>query len=258
MWPPDRATLAILALPALGGIWALLRRTPTQEPPPRDAGGDFVVGAFAAFAFVMVWRGVAAGLADGLARHVVSNAGLLATGVALAIGARRIAPGVLGMTSRTLFAGVALGLLVYLALSLPILTLGDLNQEIVAAEDEGRNHATIDFVRALRGSPGAIALMFVLVGCVVPFFEEVLYRGWLQNGVRALLTDVTSPSAATVISVGVTAALFALVHPAFTLLPVFVLGLVIGGLYARTRNLWVVMAFHGAHNAWTLALALSM
>lgn len=80
------------------------------------------------------------------------------------------------------------------------------------------------------------------IGIVGPLLEEVLFRGLL---LRALLVALR-PTPAVLLS----ALVFALVHDTPAIVPVFVLGIAFGALYARTRSIaapWI------AHSMFNLA-----
>jgi membrane protease YdiL (CAAX protease family) len=83
-----------------------------------------------------------------------------------------------------------------------------------------------------------LAGRLVVVGLLVPIFEEFLYRGLilgrLMRGVPAWL------------ALAVTTALFAAGHDAWLLSGVT--GLALGLLYLRYRSVWVCVLVHGAHN----------
>jgi membrane protease YdiL (CAAX protease family) len=61
------------------------------------------------------------------------------------------------------------------------------------------------------------------------------------------------PRAAALAGVVIGASLFAIVHERFTWPVILLLGLFLGGLYARTRNLWAPVAFHVTHNLCMVA-----
>jgi hypothetical protein len=90
---------------------------------------------------------------------------------------------------------------------------------------------------------GTIALPLLLaIACVAaPLSEEFIFRGLLFGGLRRSL-----PAAlATVAS----AALFAVVHPPVSMLPVFVLGLCTAFAYRRNGGLLAPVITHAAYNA---------
>jgi CAAX protease family protein len=100
---------------------------------------------------------------------------------------------------------------------------------------------------ALRGISGASAVAAVLLAVViVPFCEELLFRGWLQQG----LATYFGPRRA----VPIVAALFALGHDAGVLLPIFALALVLGVIRERTQRLWPSVVVHMVHNGVQVAL----
>lgn len=88
------------------------------------------------------------------------------------------------------------------------------------------------------------AFVFVVWG---PFSEELFFRGFLLTA----LAPIIGPFRASVAS----AALFAGVHvfPS-TLIPIFLIGLVLAWLYLRTRSLWQPFL---AHAAWNLLVTLA-
>jgi len=89
--------------------------------------------------------------------------------------------------------------------------------------------------------PGAILAMFVIAG----FGEEVTFRAFLFDRFGAWWGRSKAATAATII---VAAAIFALAHLAGqgwdAVKQATVTGLVFGAIYARTRDLWPLMAGH--------------
>ncbi len=82
-----------------------------------------------------------------------------------------------------------------------------------------------------------------LVGVAViaaPLFEEFLFRGLVFAGMRR--TFGLWPS------VLGSAAVFAVMHPAVSVPPVFVVGVVTALAYEKTRGLWAPMLIHAAYN----------
>ncbi|MCH8063458.1 MAG: CPBP family intramembrane metalloprotease [Chloroflexi bacterium] len=87
------------------------------------------------------------------------------------------------------------------------------------------------------------ALVFVVWG---PFTEELFFRGFLLT----ILAPIIGPFRAVLVS----SALFAGVHVSVsTLIPIFLIGLVLGWLYLRTRSL---LQPYLAHAAWNLLVTL--
>ena len=81
-----------------------------------------------------------------------------------------------------------------------------------------------------------------------PLCEEFIFRGLLQGGLRRSLPAWQA--------IGITAALFAIVHPPASMLSVFVLGLCAGIAYERSGSLLAPMLVHAAYNAALLAYQL--
>jgi membrane protease YdiL (CAAX protease family) len=81
-----------------------------------------------------------------------------------------------------------------------------------------------------------------------PLCEEFIFRGLLQGGLRRSLPAWQA--------IGIAAALFAVVHPPASMLPVFVLGLCAGLAYERSGALLAPMLVHAGYNAALLAYQL--
>ena len=102
------------------------------------------------------------------------------------------------------------------------------------------------------GAPNwKIATLGLLVVFVGPFFEEIIFRGWLYGGLK----DEWGDMPALVLS----SALFALIHGDAPGLPaLFALGMVFGWVYRRSGSLWASILVHGFWNATTFALLISV
>jgi membrane protease YdiL (CAAX protease family) len=81
-----------------------------------------------------------------------------------------------------------------------------------------------------------------------PLCEEFIFRGLLQGGLRRSLPAWQA--------IGIAAALFAMMHPPASMLPVFVLGLCAGFAYERSGALLAPMLVHAGYNAALLAYQL--
>ncbi|MFD1647267.1 CPBP family intramembrane glutamic endopeptidase [Haloarchaeobius litoreus] len=112
-------------------------------------------------------------------------------------------------------------------------------------------HSSTDSI--ISATPEVILLVLVAQLLVVGPGEELLYRNVIQ---KSLYDVVTRPVAVVLASV-----IFSLVHiPAYsaggaslggvatTLAAIFVLSLVLGGVYARTENVVVPAVIHGSYN----------
>jgi ABC-2 type transport system permease protein len=86
--------------------------------------------------------------------------------------------------------------------------------------------------------------ILVLAVVAAPLFEEFLFRGLVFQGLRR--------STGPVLAVLSSAALFALVHPPISVIPVFGLGIVAAISFQRTGLLWSPIATHAVYNACIL------
>src|SRR5690606_39812052 len=77
---------------------------------------------------------------------------------------------------------------------------------------------------------------------VVPFCEEVLFRGLLQRALRVVLRPVAAIASSSL--------LFAVVHDPQSILPVFTIGVVLGLVIERTGSVGAATAAHALFNAF--------
>lgn len=99
---------------------------------------------------------------------------------------------------------------------------------------------------ALEGQDSIALFLFCLTACVAaPMFEEIFFRGFLLPS----LTRYVPVWAAIFVS----GFLFAIAHLSLSeVLPLATLGIVLGIVYTRSRNLLASMFLHGLWNAGTL------
>lgn len=90
----------------------------------------------------------------------------------------------------------------------------------------------------LSGAP--LYFCVVLAVVVVPFFEELIFRGFLQP----LLVQNFHDRGGVVL----TALIFSMLHGVGAFLPLFCLSLVLGGVMLRTQRLTAVWAIHALFN----------
>jgi membrane protease YdiL (CAAX protease family) len=96
---------------------------------------------------------------------------------------------------------------------------------------------------------GDVRLVIAAVTIVLaPIAEETFFRGWLQNTI-----DGELPERRRWLAPLLAALAFASVRAPMSLVPIFVLGVVTGLLYARTRSVGPAIAAHAAHVAVSLA-----
>jgi len=95
-----------------------------------------------------------------------------------------------------------------------------------------------------NGLVNSAAAHYWLIGLSVlaaPLSEEFLFRGLIFGGLRRSMAVL--PSAV------VSAAIFAVVHPPLSMLPVFILGLCTAWSYQRSKTLLAPMLVHALYNA---------
>jgi ABC-2 type transport system permease protein len=85
----------------------------------------------------------------------------------------------------------------------------------------------------------------LLAVVAAPIFEEFIFRGLIFGGLRRSLGALPAIAAS--------AAVFAIVHPPVSMIPVFVLGLCAAFAFDRTKLLLAPMIAHGIYNAAVLA-----
>ena len=100
----------------------------------------------------------------------------------------------------------------------------------------------------LEGGQLVLPLLFAIV--ILPFFEELIFRAFLQPLFVQNFREVGG--------VAITSLLFAGLHGVSAFLPVFALSVILGGVMLRTQRFVSCWAVHALHNGLTLALALSL
>ena len=106
--------------------------------------------------------------------------------------------------------------------------------------------SVVDDAKALIGSPAALAVFALLAVGVMPFLEELVFRGFLQP----LLVQNLGDRGGLVVTSGI----FALMHGASASIPIFGLSLVIGSVMLRTQRLSAAWLVHALHNGLMLSL----
>jgi membrane protease YdiL (CAAX protease family) len=228
---------------------AALLLDPNELPPPRLAVADGAVAALAFFVvqgfltFVMVTANVP------FAASVVfafGGAGLLVGGIALYSLWRNHVPDLATTVGLVLPRGKVL-LAIATGVTAGLLT-GLLAKGYLLIVDR------VEILSALRPfdahdirSAGVAPWFVVLVTVAAPIFEEFIFRGLLYGGFRRSLGPVKAALASALI--------FAVVHPAISCLPVFVMGFVAALAYGRFRSLLAPIAVHMTYNAMVVAFA---
>jgi ABC-2 type transport system permease protein len=93
--------------------------------------------------------------------------------------------------------------------------------------------------------PWLAATLAAMAIVAAPFFEEFIFRGLVFGGLRRSFGPAVSALAS--------AAIFALVHPAISVAPVFVMGLAAALVYERTRMLAAPIVLHAVYNTALIA-----
>jgi hypothetical protein len=236
------ATVILTALLALA-LWQKARDRfdylldPTASPPARVSVSDGLIAALMFFvvqALVIVFFQV--GKFDIPAAQIIWIA--FCTAGAITYGAirfvywrtktagvpRSVGPGL----PRALLVGVAGGIVASLA--------GLAYIEIAAS---------VDLLSIPRATQVADRLWLGgLAIAAAPVFEEFIFRGLIFGGLRRSL----GPAAATLAS----AAIFAIVHPPMSAIPVFFMAICAAVVYERTKVLAAAMAVHAVYNAAVL------
>jgi len=151
----------------------------------------------------------------------------------------------IGLTRSDLIHNVFRGIVLYICFC-PVLIASLHVVEGVAAR-LGVNMAQQPLVSLMRTETSAtlLAATTLLVIAAAPITEEVIFRGFLCSALR----ENVGSRAAIVLS----ASVFALAHPTpFAIFPIFLLGLLLGWAFERTRTLAVPITIHMAHNAVTI------
>src|SRR5262249_29351067 len=90
-------------------------------------------------------------------------------------------------------------------------------------------------------SPWAEPCLFAVVVLAAPLFEEFLFRALIYQGLERSIRPIFAVLAS--------AAIFAVIHPSFSVIPVFVLGVAAALSFRRTRLLWTPIVTHMVYNA---------
>ena len=117
-------------------------------------------------------------------------------------------------------------------------------QEEIKRTELFYERAMQNFTRMKSGTDLFINLL--IIGLLPAIAEELFFRGALQN---VLERWIKIPW----IAIAISSLMFAMLHGTmFKLLPIFVLGLLLGTLFYVTRNLWYCVFFHFLNNSLAL------
>jgi membrane protease YdiL (CAAX protease family) len=150
------------------------------------------------------------------------------------------------------FSAKQVGLVVLIVLAaLPMVgALAELNRIIplsdkLAAKFKAMEETYADQVKILSkiSSPGEYLLSLLIMAIAPAIFEEVLFRGALQN----LLQKATrSPW----VAIGITSIIFSAIHMSYYgFIPRMALGIVLGLLFYYSESLWLPIIAHALNNS---------
>ncbi|MGB8702873.1 MAG: type II CAAX endopeptidase family protein, partial [Thermosynechococcaceae cyanobacterium] len=120
-----------------------------------------------------------------------------------------------------------------------VLIISWLNQQLL--QDQGGGNPILDII--LHSHDGVtIGLLWFLVAVCAPVFEETLFRGFFLTSLTRYMPTWQA--------IGLSALLFAMAHLNLgDLLPLTLLGMVLGFVYWRSRNLLSSMLLHSLWNS---------
>jgi membrane protease YdiL (CAAX protease family) len=233
-------------VPVAIAIFARVVPPGQQTPLNRPAGGRCMLGALLGFAILalVIWS---TSEFPPLPRNIISllaHAGLVAFLLAFAA---YVEPGqdILGFDRKNAPSDLLRGVGAYVAFVPVVVAAHVLNAYFVSDDVETVRKALHDML-AQEGL-GRIALILNVV-VAVPLFEEILFRGLLQQGIKAQLSLVTTPRATTALSVLLASIAFTTLHEPATYIPVFVLSLILGSSFERSGRILLPVALHATHN----------
>ena len=244
-WHVRLAAIVLLVALALS-LWQRARDTlpylldPTASPPPRLSASD---GIMAAIMFFLLQLLVVASLQMfgrqvtlATATQSFAIAGALVYGLARLLYWRSGTTGVPrlwnGLWRDAWRNSLAWGVL----MALPPLAMGALWLAIL------RHYG----VMPAAPSRDALIWLVPLAVAAAPIFEEFIFRGQIFGGLRRSLPALPAMAAS--------AALFAVIHPPYAMLPVFILGLCTAFAAERSKSLLAPMLAHALYNAGMLAM----
>ncbi|MCH9627188.1 MAG: hypothetical protein S4CHLAM2_08230 [Chlamydiales bacterium] len=146
---------------------------------------------------------------------------------------------------------------VSLAVSYPFVFLTGILMSLISLGVWGEAKVEQVAVKQLKltmGYPALFSLMVFVIVILVPFMEELLFRGFLHNLLKRYLGRFWG--------VCTTAFIFALVHFAPSqgkgnlqlIASLFTLSLFLGFIYERERSLWAPLALHATFNGFSVLL----
>lgn len=215
----------------------------------REVGAATVFTVAAALVLALVARFLIAALGLERGQSLVSpslyllGVGIYAASIAgvYLFVARRAGWAALGLRPFDVRAAILIPLVFVLGLSSLILV----NLVLTAALGGFENPQVEAITGGSALSAPELAMLMLLVAGLVPFAEELFFRGMLYPVLRARMGPVPA--------IVLNAALFALIHVYPLLLPgLFVVGLALAYLRERSGSLWPSVVYHAMQNSLAL------
>ncbi len=114
-----------------------------------------------------------------------------------------------------------------------------------SGQEEQLQNPQQEMLRSVGSGFGGAFLMVLLLTTIVPFVEELAFRGLLYGWLRQRF-EVWQSAA-------ISSLFFAVMHDSLLLVPaITVVGLVLALLYERHKSIWPCIVAHGAFNAINL------
>lgn len=238
---------AAAAVLALAWLWRfpLPRESNAAPPAGSDLAGVALLALVATHLLRLAAGVVARGAEDPTPRLLGYVPLLLNIALLLWLGCGRFR-GVLGAWPkwRVLVDGVAL-----YALFFPLVLASHWCSDELLRDAQLPRQETLRWLESTPGWGHGIVIAALIV--VVPLSEELIFRGFLLRGLEQLARPRCG-TAARGVALVISAALFAGVHERFAMIPVFVVGILLGAMTQRTGGLWTAVVFHALHNAVTI------
>jgi len=236
--PVQRLIFMVLSMLLAAALWQKARDQlgylldPDASPPPRVSTSDGLIAVMLFFvaqavaAVVIIGRGRATGAAVLFAFSIGGAITYALMRYVYAKAKTEGVPRILGDNSQALL-GIVAGALagavgVFYMYGLEALDL------LETAMEASKSYVSL----------GLWTLPLALIAA--PLFEEFIFRGLIFGGLRRSFGVWPAALAS--------AALFAIVHPPFSIIPVFILGVCAALVYERSRSLLAPMLVHATYN----------
>jgi len=248
-----------VGLALLAGVLRPLRREPCADEPRATAAFFAVVGVLglcvwflAQMTYAMLRRPPVDPLTNALQWPPIDLAfiGIIGAGVGFAVTIALISAShridTLGLSARRIVPGLTVGAL-GIVIALPIV-FWVLQATLFTLREAGIEHpAKHELMQAIDAAHDWRVTLAATCAAVIaaPLFEELIFRGLIQGSIARA---TRSPW----LAIGIASTLFAVIHPWWTIPPIFVLSVILGVIYHRTQNLWAAIFAHALFNAFSL------